>query len=196
MISNYTELQSAVASWSYRTDLTALIPDFIALCESDMRTRLKMTDLEAIATIPLTAGVGALPVGYGGHRAVYSEGDLKRPLKYLPPDRFNASENLAGLPTYFTATGGNIYVSPAGDGNVVMTYKAKLLPLTTLSPTNYVLTNYPDAYLHGSLVQLHIYTKDNESLVTSMKVYEDAMARVVRDNNERKYAGPLEVRAS
>lgn len=32
-ISNYTELQTAVANWLDRDDLSARIPEFIGLCE-------------------------------------------------------------------------------------------------------------------------------------------------------------------
>ena len=31
-LANYTDLQSSIAAWAHRSDLTAIIPDFIALC--------------------------------------------------------------------------------------------------------------------------------------------------------------------
>ena len=196
MISTYAELQTAVGNWSYRTDLTALIPDFITLCEADMQVRCKLTEFEASTTLTLTSGIATLPTGFVGHRAVYWDGDQTRPLKYLPPDRFDASTNLAGLGTYFTITGGTIKVSPLQDGTVVMTYKARFTPLAASNTTNYLLTNYPDAYLHGSLVQMARYTKDSDAMATTMPLYEAAIKRIQSDNMARKYPGPLEVRVS
>ena len=58
MITDYATLQTEIAAFAYRDDLTAKIPTFIQLCEADMQVRCKLVDLESNASIVLTAGVG------------------------------------------------------------------------------------------------------------------------------------------
>ena len=41
-ISNYSELKTAIASWLDRTDLTDIIPDFIALAETRHKRDFKI----------------------------------------------------------------------------------------------------------------------------------------------------------
>ena len=49
-ITNYSELQTAVAAWINRTDLTALLPDFITLAESKLNRRLRTRYQETALT--------------------------------------------------------------------------------------------------------------------------------------------------
>lgn len=196
MITDYASLQTSVADWSYRTDMTARIPEFIQLCESDMQIRCKLVDLEGIATVAITAGTGTLPTDFSGMRSVYWDGDLARPLKYLPPDRFDVAANQSGTGIYYTITGSSILVAPQTDGNVVMTYKARFAPLSGSNTTNVILEKYPDAYLHGTLLQLANFVKDTAAMGQRGVLYEAAINRIKSDNAQRKHAGPLEVRAS
>ena len=61
MISTYTDLQTAVAQWMHRTDLTALIPDFIALTEEKLNRYLRTKDNET--TLSPTAIVNNREIG-------------------------------------------------------------------------------------------------------------------------------------
>ncbi|MCB0128691.1 MAG: hypothetical protein KDE58_40780 [Caldilineaceae bacterium] len=197
MISTYTELLDEVLIWSHRTDLTARIPNFIALCEADMQVRCKLLEFEASASITVTAGVGALPTGFTGMRSIYWDGNTDRPLRYITPAQMDAKRQETGDPNWYTVSGSSLLISPAGDGTVVINYRARFTPLSGASPTNVLLSNYPDAYLHGSLVQLHTYTKNSKARIEANELYEPAVQRIVTDNNQRKYAGAsLVVRAS
>lgn len=194
MISTYSELQAAVIDWSNRSDMSARVPDFIALCESDMQVRCKLLEFEATGTIVITAGVGTLPTGFTGLRSAYWDGDLTRPLRYITPDLYDEKANIIGMGLWYTTTGTSIKVAPVTDGNVVATYKARFVPLAT-TPTNVILTNYPDAYLQGTLVQLHAFTGNDKKLATASALYEGAIDRIKIDNRDRKWAGSVEVRA-
>ena len=196
MISNYSELQAAVIDWSYRTDMSARVPDFIALCESDMQVRCKLLEFEASATVAITAGLGTLPTGFTGMRAAYWDGDSEKPLRYITPDRYDAYLNTAGTGVYYTIVGTQIKVVPQTAGNVIMTYKARFTPLSSSNTTNVLMTNYPDAYLHGTLLQLRTFCKDAQGMRDEAALFEACVDRIRMDNNQRKYAGAtLEVRA-
>lgn len=195
MISTYAELVDAVVDWSYRSDVAARVPNFIALCEADMQVRCKLVEFEGSATVPIIAGSGTLPAGFTGMRAAYWDGDRARPLRYVTPDRFESFARESGQGTWYTITGTSIRVTPGTDGNVVMTYKANFTPLSESNPTNVILSRYPDAYLHGSLLQLRTWCKDKSGMADAVALYEPAVERIVADNNQRKYAGvTLQVR--
>ena len=59
-ITNYTELQSALADYLIRSDLTARIPDFIALCEGRLNRTLRVRDMETSFGITMGSRVGRL----------------------------------------------------------------------------------------------------------------------------------------
>ena len=195
-LDTFTNLKTAIANWSYRTDLTSVIPDFISLCESDMQIRCKLMEFESSSTLAVVSGVATLPADFKGHRAAYLDGNTKTPLRYVTPDRFDLLSNNAGSGLWFTITDDTFKMAPMSDGSVVLTYHAKFAPLSDSNSTNSILENYPDAYLYGSLVQMARYTKDTDAMQTSMPMYEAVIDRIKKDNNDRKYPGPLTVRAS
>lgn len=194
-ISTYTELKAAVLDFSHRGDMSARVENFIALCESDMQVRCKLQEFEASGAVSITAGVGTLPTGFSSMRSVYWDGNLDKPLKYITPDLLDQKRNSSGTGVYYTISAGQILVAPASDGTVVMRYSARFTALSGTNATNTLLTNYPDAYLHGTLMQLHAFANDDKAAQKAAVLYEAAIERIKTDNRDKKYAGvALEVR--
>lgn len=195
-ISNYSDLQTAVGNWANRTDLASRIPEFIALCEADMQVRCKLVDFEGSATVAVSGGSGSLPADFAAARSVYWDGDLDRPLAYLPPAQYDRLRNESGaLPNFYTVTGSYLKVDQNATGNAVMTYKARFTALSDNNTTNTLLTRFPDAYLYGSMIHLCAYTKDAEGMMGASSQYEGAIRRIIQDDASRRFAGPLMVRA-
>lgn len=191
----YANLQTEISDASYRSDLTTKIPSFISLCETDMQVRCKLVEFEGTATLSVVGGVASLPADFKGHRAAYLDGDQARPLQYVTPDRFDLLTNESGVGTWFTVTGSSFKMAPQSSASVVLTYNAKFTPLSDSATSNSILLNYPDAYYHGSLMQLGLYVKDAEMVATRKGLFDEAIARIKKDNQDRKYPGPLQVRA-
>lgn len=195
-ISSYDELKTAVEDWSHRSDLTSKVDDFIDLTEADLQVKCKTVDFENTATLTISSGSASLPADFLGMRAAYWDGNTQAPLTYVPPASFAQKENaIGGTPAWFTVLGTTIKVAPVGDGDLVINYKAKFTPLSASNTSNAILANYPDAYLQGCLTQVAIYTKDVEGLETHSGLYQNAINRIKSDDMDRKYPGPLEVRA-
>lgn len=192
----YANLQTEIADASNRTDLTAKIPSFISLCEADMQVRCKLLEFESSATLSVVAGLASLPADFKGHRAAYLDGDQARPLKYVTPDRFDLLANNSGPGAWFTITGSSFKMAPQSDGDVVLTYFAKFTPLSDVAESNSILLNYPDAYYHGALMQLGLYLMDGNMVASRKALFDEAVNRIKKDNQDRKYPGPLQVRAS
>jgi len=51
MITTYAELQTSIATWLVRDDLTAIIPDFITLAESKFKRDIRVRE-QAISRRP------------------------------------------------------------------------------------------------------------------------------------------------
>ena len=48
-LTTYTELKASLADWLNRTDLTAAIPDFITLAESQMERQLRLRQMMSLS---------------------------------------------------------------------------------------------------------------------------------------------------
>ena len=106
-ITNYTNLQTEIANWLHRDNLTDEIPDFIALCEATLQVRCKLVEFESTATVTITAGVGTLPTGFVGMRSVYWNDSLAQPLQYITPEQFDAMRSWGDGDTYFYTISGS-----------------------------------------------------------------------------------------
>lgn len=162
-ISNYTELQSAVADFIARSDLTSKIPDFIAIAEARLSHALRAHEMQASSTGSLTDGVIALPSDYIEWLSARWIGSRTQDLAYVEPDspewRFRFRPN--GDPQMFTIMAGNVEVRPVGSGNLKLYYYQTIPPLASNS-TNWLLDKAPDIYLYTSLGEANIYMKDEQ----------------------------------
>lgn len=189
-VTNYSELKTSIASFYKRNDLTSELDTFIDLCEASMQKRVKLLEFETTTTVSVTAGAGTLPTGFVGARTLSWEADPERVLRYVTPDRLTRIN--AGSPSqvnYYTITGTQIKFADDTDGTLNITYMARFTPLSDSNTTNAILTNHPSAYLYGSLVHAAVYCKDPEGASGYATLFNAEMDEVVRDNQERKYAG-------
>jgi hypothetical protein len=185
-ITSYSELQTAVANWLHRTDLTTLIPDFIMLAEQRMNGDFKSRSMEARTTLTctpgttLTARLVALPTDMlEMRRLAVVDTDPARVLEYKSPDQMmqdNAYLLSAAKPENFTVIGANIELSPPPDAAypLELIYQQRIPALSVSNTTNWVLANYPNAYLFGALVAAAPFTQDDERLAVFEKKYQEA----------------------
>jgi hypothetical protein len=198
VIGNYTQLQAAVASWLHRKDLTAQIPDFIALAESRMNAEIRSRELEVI--YPATASGGNatinLPSNMVEMRRIRITSDPVRVLKYATPDQLAADYGNAasGQPSSFTVIGSTIQFGPVPDVNypLEIIYQQRIEPLANTA-TNWILTKYPDAYLYGALLAAQPYVQDDARASGYEAMYQKAITNI---NSVDWYSGStLRVRA-
>lgn len=181
-IGTYAELQSAVASWLDRTDLTARIPDFIALAEADINAVFDLRTIEQDAT--LTAVVGqrtiALPTGYRDPLNLWPIGPVGRldPLRFVLPELIETI-TINSVPRAWCIDGSNIAFNCPSDGTYT-TYTLRYrggLALSDSVTTNLVLTNYPNVYLFGAMKEASPFLRDPEAMGIWEGKYGDAIAK-------------------
>ena len=165
-IQTYSDLQSAIATWIARADLSPNIPDFIALFESVANRRLRLRQQEAAATLAPSSGVATLPADYLAWRRVTWTGQFPRELEYVHPSYLHALYPTlpAGTPRLFTIEGGTLTVAPSDSTALTFDYFQKVPALSNTTTSNWLLAAAPDLYLFGALAEAHGFVKDIESL--------------------------------
>jgi hypothetical protein len=180
-ITNYSELQTSVASWLNRGDLSANIPDFITLAEAQLNTDLKTRSMETKVTLSTVAGTKtvALPTDMLEMRRLQVSGTYNQPLSYRSPDELSIdyASNMSAQPIVFTVVGGNIELAPIPDGvyTLELTYQQRIPALSVSNTTNWLLTNWPNAYLYGALVAATPFIMNDARIQVWAQLYSQAI---------------------
>lgn len=191
-ISTYADLQTSVASWLHRDDLTALIPDFITLAEAKLNRRLRLRAQETTTTGTVSASV-ALPSGFAQVIALtVTSGSDTYPVLYKTASEITGDNSNT---YYYTIIGDNIVFDPVESGYTYeLTYYAKFDALS--SSVNWLLTNAPDVYLYATLMESAPYLKNDPRIQVWSGLLENAIKDLETQNNNAKYGNSLCVRAA
>lgn len=184
-ITNYTNLQTAIASWHHR-DVTQ-IPDFIALAETRinnlLESRLGETDVTLTATIAsryiaITSGFSAI---LGLWLTTYPP---RREIKYRLPENLPVDSATSGQPDYYTIDGSNIAFERPADIAYTYTMRYQASYDIAATSTNDILTNYPDVYLFGSLVEACLFARDDPTIFEQR--FQSAINNAQKSESENK----------
>ena len=191
-LATYADLETQVANWLHRDDLTTYIPDFITLFEADAARRMMVRPQQATTTLTPTSGSVALPSDYIGWIRLTWTGSTRVDLQYVGPTILQAyyPSTPTNTPQMFTLEGGNILIRPVDGTALEFVYYQKTAALS--SALNWLYTNHPDAYLNGTLYEAYKFAKDNENMAT-YKALRDEIFDEIRVQNFRQ-AGHLSIR--
>jgi hypothetical protein len=177
-LTNYSELKAAVATWLNRTDLTDQIPDFITLAESRLNRDLELrrTEVETTLSVADQASTVAIPSDFVSPVGLWvSETDGRRLLRYLDPVQMPEVATSGDI-YEFTITEQNIVLERPSQGAISLIFRYRqAFALSDASPTNWLLTTHPDAYLFGALVEVGPYLRDNDLLAIYSARYQAAI---------------------
>jgi len=200
-LTNRTELLAAVADWLNRTDLTTVIPDFVSLAEAEMKRRLRRATEST--TIYISAGNMngpsdmAEPISLSLSTASPGR-DI--PLRLATPEMLvevRARKATTGRPTHYAFYDGQLQFAPTPDQSYdgILLYAQQLTPLTVANPTNAVLTEAPDLYLYGALLQATPYVEHDERMGLWQFKFDDAIEQLNEMRQRESYGGgPKEMR--
>lgn len=183
-ITTYAELQTSVANWLNRSDLTAYIPDFITLAEERMNGDLKTRAMETKVTLSAVSGTKtvALPTDMLEMRRLQILGTYNQPLSYRSPDEISVdyADNRVGQPLVFTVVGGNVELAPVPDSDysIELTYEQRIPALSDTNTTNWLLDAWPGAYLYATLLAAEPFLKNDERIATWSGLYQDLADKI------------------
>lgn len=185
-ITDYASLLIDAGEYSGRDDVAHLFPRFVALAEAKMNRVLRIADMETVATVTLTDGNGSLPADFLEAREVLTpDGYTIRAWSLSAlTDRYR---NRGGYPQGYAVVGTTIMARPMANGNLTMTYYAKIPPLTATNPTNWLLEKAPDAYLYALVEEIGIWAKNAELVGGARPLKENAMAGLTLADNRARW---------
>lgn len=177
-ITNYQELQAAIAGWLERSDLSDRIPDFISLTERRIMRHLRTPGNERTLIYERTAADGdelLIPPEYLECKRLLVNG-VK--LQRLTDGQFYSREARQGQPTHFFRYANRLKVwpTPGADYQWVLTYYMALT-LDDTNPTHTLLTVAPDLFLFGALMEAEPYLMNDARL----PLWQDRFDRALRD---------------
>ena len=203
-ITNYTELQAAVKSWLHRADLDNLIPDFITLAEVRIYNGddgigsdpLRVTAMKSQDAGTTASQLISFPTGYlQTIRLAGVTGGQNYEMEYVTPDKFSQYENQAGTPYFYTVLTGSIKVAPSTDMSYIHDYYKKFDSLSADNATNWLLTNAPNAYLYGALLEAMPYINNDARTTLWATAFRGAISGLNKADKQIYQATTLQVRA-
>jgi len=138
------------------------IKGWIQMAESSFRRVLATLDNEATVTQVPADEFDTFPTGFNGLREAYVVSAPDNPLELISPAQMRTFGTLSGTPLFIAIHTGKFEFLPSAAGDTVSyTYFRKLDDLTDGSPTNYLILEFPDVYLGGTLAAAQKFLRDD-----------------------------------
>lgn len=168
--STYSTLQTAVGSWLNRSDLSAYIPDFIALAEERIYRDLRVKAMETALSSTIASGVIAVPSDYIELKLAYIDGSPAYLLERTSLEEIYArypTRSSQGKPLYIAREGSNFIFGPYPDGayTVKGVYYARLAALSSTNTSNWLTTAAPSLLLFGALCEAEPFLHNDPRVV-------------------------------
>ena len=194
-ISTYSELQTAVANWLDRDDLTDRIPEFIALAEARFNRVLRLRSMEAKYTANTVADQRnlALPTGYIQMRNFQVNTSPLTTLSYVTPEIYDRlwGGSTSGTPKFYTILANEVSFGPipASVQEVEMLFYKKFDNLSSSVATNWLITNAPDIYLYGSMLEAEPFIMNDERVELWAAALERGVSDLQEQDNKDRHSG-------
>jgi hypothetical protein len=196
-INTYAQLQASVADWLDRDDLGSQINDFIFLAEKQMEREVRHYKMVERSSGELDSQYSAVPADWiETIRFGISSGDTfalsLTTLSDLMMRRQN-TRNTSGRPQYYAHVGELFELFPTPDATYTMEliYYQEIPKLSTSQTTNWLLTDAPDAYLYGSLMQAAPFLGEDQRIQVWSQLYAGAVSSLnnASDRTKQSSAG-------
>ena len=195
-IGTFAELKTAAANWLDRSDLTDRIPEFISLAEARFNRVLRIRDMETVSTaISTTAGTReySLPTGFVQMKEFHLSTDPITPLAYITPEMMSRMQagSTKAKPQVFTIIADNVRLGPNPDAvyTTSMLYYKAFTALSDAATTNDMLTNNPDVYLYGTLLEAEPFIMNDERVPLWLAAFEKAVSDIQNQDNKDRHSG-------
>ena len=194
-ITTYQDLQTTVASYLARSDLTVQIPDFIRLAEIRLRRDLRIRQMMNAATTTTVGGDAtvALPSDFLEVRDLVVQTNPVRPVNYISPSVFsrNARVTESGVPLDYTILATEFKFAPVPDTNytIEIVYYAAPPYLTDSNSSNVFLANCPDLLLYAALGEAEPYLMNDARIQVWAAMYDRGLASLNTSDEAAQYSG-------
>jgi hypothetical protein len=197
----YADLQTSIANYLARSDLTSIIPDFITLAENRLRRELRIRQMLKSVTTSTVSGDATveLPSDFLEIRDFVVMTNPIQPLSYSSPSSLSNDLRTSevGVPLSYTILASEFQLAPAPDGiyTLKMLYFAAPPYLSSSNTSNVFLNVAPDGLLYGALVEAEPYLMNDARINTWGSMYDRAITSLTKSDEESQYSGvPLAIK--
>lgn len=194
-IATYAQLNTAVAEWLLRDDLTARIPTFIALAEARMNrdSRLRTKDSIVRGTLAVSSQFTTLPTAFRRMVNIEYQTTPVRALELRTPQQMDMirASNPTGTPYYYCVHGTELEVVPVPEAEVTLglIYYSGITALSDSNTSNWLLAAAPDIYLYATLLQSSPYLKEDERVALWASLYDQLCNEYQQSSEADQSAG-------
>jgi len=179
-----------------------VVPDFISLAEAQIERTLRTRQMIVRATASIDSEYSAVPSDFLETKSIKLNTNPVTALQFESVDALDSLKSTtyiaAGKPQYFGIVGGQIRVLPVPDSTYTaeLIYYAKLTKLSDSVASNWLLSQAPDVYLYGALMQATPYLKDDARISVWAALYARGLEELqVADDRGATSGGSIMMRA-
>ena len=192
-------MQTGVADWLNRSDLTDAIKAFIQLTESKFK-RVLRTKHKSVVQYVTVADNGAVAIGatIENYEMYITEPVEKAgPIEAVGPGRIYQERafrgNVTGRPLFGSIVDTEMRLAPIPDDvyTIEIVGEAIFVPLSASQTSNYILDDYPDVYLYGALMEAVPYLKHDERIPVWQTKFDTALAELEQAQMRNEYPNTL-----
>ena len=197
-ITNYTDLQTTIADFLNRDDLTAVIPTFIQLAEAQMNREIRHWKMEQRANGQQSGGDQWMQVPSDWLETirlnVIAQGTSPVTLtsRAAMADIRAKNENVSTKTPYLYCHSDSqfeLYPTPSETMEFELLYYQKIDNLSSETTTNWLLEDAPDVYLYGALLHSAPYLADDARVAVWAQMYSAAVQNVNGASEQARYSG-------
>jgi len=195
MPSTYAELKDQVRNFINKPDIDQTIDTFIDLAEADIARKVRHWKMEKRATVQLDDQYSRVPTDWLESIRFYLSGgdtyELELASRAELLNRRMNSVNTSGRPKYYTMSDGafEIYPTPDAAYTAELLYFSKNTALSDENTSNWLLSDYPDVYLYGTLAHTAPFLGEDQRLPIWAQLYQSALDGVNMASEKARYSG-------
>lgn len=199
-ITTYADLQTSVANWLHRADLTTSIPDFITLGEKRIFRKVRCRVMETALTGTMSSGVIAVPSDYLELKSAYLTSTPVALLQKSSLSQIYAKYPLrssTGRPAYIAREGSNFIFGPFPDSTYTISGIYYAQPTGIATSVNALFTANPDLYLFAALCEAAPFLGDDARIPLWESKFAQSLDDIRKeDATENASGGGMTVRAA
>ena len=199
---SYANLQTNIADYLARSDLTDKIPMFVSLAETRLNRDLRLRQTLQQSTYEMPSGFTVpTPADFLEMQDIHLDANPIIPLTFQTVSQFYRRQGTQnqGQPINYTLVADNFVLSPEPTGatTVNMTYYKIPKPMSETNPSNEYLDVCPDLLLYASLGESAPFLMNDERLVTWDNMYQKGLASITKSDESSTFpAQPLSIQIS
>ena len=196
-ITSYATLQTTIADFLNRDDLTTAIPTFIQLAEAQMNREIRHYSMESRVQSVQDQGdqYMQIPSDWLETIRLILTGSGTSVVELISlsgmADKRAKTEDAAGTPAFYCHVDSQfeLFPTPSESTNFELLYYQKIPALADDNTSNWLLETAPDIYLYGALLHSAPYLAEDARVAVWAQMYSAAVQNLNNQSERVKNSG-------